>query len=75
MKERNEDSTFIYMNWAKSRLNSNFIDLRLQNDWDDQNRIAETKLKWWWLDWWLDSLNCKTDSMNQNYLKYQWFMF
>ncbi len=30
MKEKNESSTFIYMNWAESRLNSSFIDLRLQ---------------------------------------------
>ncbi len=38
------------MNWAESRLNNSSIDLRLQNDWDDQNRIAETRLKWWWLN-------------------------
>ena len=75
MKEKNENLTSIYMNWAESRLNNSFIDLKLQNDWDDWNRIAETKLKLWWLDWWLDSLNCKTDSMKQNYLKYRWFMF
>ncbi len=30
MKEKNESSTFIYMNWAESRLNNSFIDLRLQ---------------------------------------------
>ncbi len=30
MKEKNESSTFIYMNQAKSRLDSSFIDLRLQ---------------------------------------------
>ncbi len=30
MKEKNESSTFIYMNWAKLRLDSSFIDLRLQ---------------------------------------------
>ncbi len=30
MKEKNENSTFIYMNWAKLRLNNSFIDLRLQ---------------------------------------------
>ena len=30
MKEKNESSTFIYMNWAESRLDSSFIDLRLQ---------------------------------------------
>ncbi len=30
MKEKNENSTFIYMNWAESRLNNSFIDLRLQ---------------------------------------------
>jgi len=29
-KEKNESSTFIYMNWAELRLNSSFIDLRLQ---------------------------------------------
>ncbi len=75
MKEKNENLTSIYMNWAESRLNNSFIDLKLQNDWDDWNKIAETKLRWWWLDWWLNSLNCKTDSMNQNYLKYRWFMF
>ena len=33
-------------------------------NWDDQNKIAETRLKWWWLNWWLDSLNCEIDSMN-----------
>jgi len=75
VKEKNENSTSIYMNRAKSRLNNSFIDLRLQNNWDDQNRIAETKLRWWWLDWWLDSLNCKTNLMNRDYLKYLWFMF
>ncbi len=30
MKEKNKSSTFIYMNWAKLKLNSSFIDLRLQ---------------------------------------------
>ncbi len=30
MKEKNENLTFIYMNWAESRLNNSFIDLRLQ---------------------------------------------
>ncbi len=35
----------LYMNWAESRLNSSFIDLKLQNDWDDWNRIAEIKLR------------------------------
>jgi len=30
MKEKNESSTFIYMNRAESRLDSSFIDLRLQ---------------------------------------------
>ncbi len=30
MKEKNEDLTFIYMNWAELRLDSSFIDLRLQ---------------------------------------------
>ena len=63
------------MNWAESRLDSSFIDLRLQNDWDDQNRIAETRLRWWWLNWWLDSLNCETDSMNRDYLRYWQSMF
>ncbi len=29
-KEKNESLTFIYMNWAELRLNSSFIDLRLQ---------------------------------------------
>ncbi len=29
-KEKNENSTSIYMNWAESRLDSSFIDLRLQ---------------------------------------------
>ncbi len=33
------------MNWAESRLNSSFIDLKLQNVWDDWNRIAEIKLR------------------------------
>ncbi len=30
MKEKNENLTFIYMNWAKSKLDSSSIDLRLQ---------------------------------------------
>ncbi len=30
MKEKNESSAFIYMNWVKSRLNNSFINLRLQ---------------------------------------------
>jgi len=30
VKEKNESSTSIYMNWAESRLSSNSIDLRLQ---------------------------------------------
>jgi len=30
VKEKNESSTFIYMNQAESRLNNSFIDLRLQ---------------------------------------------
>ena len=50
MKEKNESLTSIYINWAESRLDSSFINLRLQNNWDDWNRIAETKLRWWWLD-------------------------
>jgi len=31
VKEKNENSTFIYMNRAESRLDSSSIDLRLQN--------------------------------------------
>ena len=31
MKEKNENSTSIYMNWAESRLDSSFINLRLQS--------------------------------------------
>ncbi len=30
MKEKNENSTSIYMNWVESRLNNSSIDLRLQ---------------------------------------------
>ncbi len=30
MKEKNENSVSIYMNWAKLRLDSSSIDLRLQ---------------------------------------------
>ncbi len=30
MKEKNKNLTFIYMNWAESRLDNSFIDLRLQ---------------------------------------------
>ncbi len=30
MKEKNESLTFIYMNWAESRLDNSFIDLKLQ---------------------------------------------
>jgi len=30
VKEKNESLTFIYMNQAESRLNSSFIDLKLQ---------------------------------------------
>ncbi len=30
MKEKNESSTFIYINQAESRLDSSFINLRLQ---------------------------------------------
>ncbi len=50
------------------------LDDQSTHDWDDQNKIAETKLRWW-LDWWLNSLNCKTDSMNRDYLRYWQFMF
>ncbi len=64
--EQNQDQTIVL--WFK------IAKIRAYN-WDDQNRIAETRLKWRWLDWWLDSLNCKTDSMNWDYLRHWWFMF
>jgi len=78
VKEKNESSTFIYMNQAESR-GTIVLWLKIAEictyNWDNQNKIVETKLKWWWLDWWLDSLNCKIDSINWDYLKHQWFMF
>ena len=43
MKEKNENSTFIYMNWAESRLNNSFIDLRLQK-FMHITEIIKTKL-------------------------------
>ncbi len=43
MKEKNESSTFIYMNWAESRLNSSFIDLRLQK-FAHTTEMIETEL-------------------------------
>ncbi len=43
MKEKNENSTSIYMNWAESRLNSSFIDLRLQK-FMHMTEMIETKL-------------------------------
>ncbi len=64
--EQNQDQTIVL--WFK------IAKIRAYN-WDDQNRIAETRLKWRWLDWWLDSLNCKTDSMNWDYLRHWWFRF
>jgi len=43
MKEKNESSTCIYMNWAESRLNSSFIDLRLQK-FAHMTEMIETEL-------------------------------
>ncbi len=43
MKEKNENSTFIYMNRAESRLDSNFIDLRLQK-FMHMTEMIETEL-------------------------------
>ncbi len=43
MKEKNESSTFIYMNQAESRLNNNSIDLRLQK-FMHMTEMIETKL-------------------------------
>ncbi len=43
MKEKNESSTFIYMNWAESRLDNSFIDLRLQK-FMHITEIIETEL-------------------------------
>ncbi len=46
MKEKNESSTFIYMNWVESRLDSSFIDLRLQKFMHmiEMIEMIETKL-------------------------------
>ncbi len=43
MKEKNENSTFIYINWAESRLDSSSIDLRLQK-FAHMTEIIKTKL-------------------------------
>ncbi len=43
MKEKNENSTFIYMNQAKSRLNNSFINLKLQK-FMHMTEIIETEL-------------------------------
>ncbi len=43
MKEKNESLTFIYMNWAESRLDSSFINLRLQK-FMHMTEIIETEL-------------------------------
>ncbi len=43
MKEKNESSTFIYMNRAESRLDSSFIDLRLQK-FAHMTEMIETEL-------------------------------
>ncbi len=43
MKKKNESSTFIYMNWAESRLDSSFIDLRLQK-FTHMTEMIETEL-------------------------------
>ncbi len=43
MKEKNESSTSIYMNWAESRLDSSFINLRLQK-FMHMTEIIETEL-------------------------------
>ncbi len=43
MKEKNESSTSIYMNWAESRLNNSSIDLRLQK-FMHMTEIIETEL-------------------------------
>ncbi len=43
MKEKNESSTSIYMNWAESRLNSSFINLRLQK-FAHMTEMIKTKL-------------------------------
>ncbi len=43
MKEKNENSTFIYMNRAESRLDSSSIDLRLQK-FAHMTEMIETEL-------------------------------
>ncbi len=43
MKEKNENSAFIYMNWTESRLNNSFIDLKLQK-FAHMIKMIETKL-------------------------------
>jgi len=43
VKEKNESSTFIYMNWAELRLDSSFIDLRLQK-FAHMTEMIETEL-------------------------------
>ncbi len=43
MKEKNENSTFIYMNRAESRPDSKFIDLRLQK-FMHMTEMIETEL-------------------------------
>ncbi len=43
MKEKNESLTFIYMNRAESRLDSNSIDLRLQK-FAHMTEMIETEL-------------------------------
>ncbi len=43
MKEKNENSTFIYINWAESRLDSSSIDLRLQK-FAHMTEMIKTKL-------------------------------
>ncbi len=43
MKEKNENSTFIYMNPAESRLDSSSIDLRLQK-FAHTTEMIETEL-------------------------------
>ncbi len=43
MKEKNESSTFIYMNWTESKLDSSFINLRLQK-FMHMTEMIETEL-------------------------------
>ncbi len=45
MKEKTENSTFIYMNWAESRLNSSSIDLKLQKFMHTTEMIKTKLLK------------------------------